>query len=308
MSKKQKVGLIGVGLMGHGMGHNILEGGFDLRVLAHRNRARVDDLVGRGAIEMPSIAALTRDADVVLCCLPSVRAITEVIGGPDGVLDHLAANAVLVDTSTSTPVLAKGFAERAAARGAGFVDAALMKGPKQAMEGTLNAIAGGSDADMAAVTPILETFAETIFHVGAVGSGCTVKLLNQAIGLGTHAVVSEAFVLAAMLGIDTDTLFRIVDSGQASSRKLQSLAQKFTAGDYGLNFATEVALKDLRLCERMAADAESRTPVLNAVSGLFALNAALGHGGEDVSTLAPLLGKLVGIDFATAAKKTDTAA
>ena len=104
------------------------------------------------------------------------------------------------------------------------------------------------------------------------------------------------------------SLFEIIDSGNASSKKLQALAQKFLDNDYDLNFATEVALKDLRLCERMSADATGHSPVLNAVSNLYALSAALGNGGEDVSTLAPFLGRLTGIDFAEiAGQKKDPA-
>ena len=303
MDKIRTVGLIGVGLMGHGMGHNLLKGGYELRVLAHRRRDRVEDLVSQGAVEKDDIATLVCGADMVLCCLPTVETITEVIGGENGVIAHIGSGAIVVDCSTSTPVLEIGFAERAAARGAGYVDAMLMKGPAQAMEGSLNVIAGGSEADIARIKPVLMTFTAQFFHVGPVGAGCTVKLLNQAIGLGTHAVVTEAFVLGAKLGVDIEVLFNIVNSGQASSEKLKSLSQKFLDHDYSLKFATATGLKDLRLCERMSVDAEGHTPVLNTVIGLFGTNAVMGNAAADVSTLAETVGKLSGIDFLDYAQK-----
>ena len=303
MSKITKVGLIGVGLMGHGMGHNILRGGYDLRLYDVNQTKGMDDLTGRGATQMPSVRALTEDSDIVLCSLPTVPVITEVIGGADGVIESVRDGTVIVDTSTSTPVLATGFAERAAAKGAGFVDAAVMKGPVQAMDGVLNVIAGGSDSDIARIKPVLDTFAEQFFHVGPVGAGCTIKLLNQAIGLGTHAVVTEAFALGAKLGVDIGVLFDIVDSGQASSEKLKILSKKFLDHDYSLKFATATGIKDLRLCERMSVDAEGHTPILNTVIGLFETNAALGNAAEDVSTLGETIGKLTGIDFPEIARK-----
>ncbi|MBL6927937.1 MAG: NAD(P)-dependent oxidoreductase [Rhodospirillales bacterium] len=303
MSKNIKVGLIGVGLMGHGMGHNILQGGFELRLFDPNKTKGMEELTGSGAMEMPSVRAVAENSDIVLCSLPTVPVIAEVIGGPDGVIESIGEGAIIVDTSTGTPVLATGFAERAAAKGAGFVDAALMKGPVQAMEGVLNVIAGGSDADVARVKPVLDTFSEQFFHVGPVGSGFTVKLLNQAIGLGTHAVVTEAFVLGAKLGVDIGVLFDIIDSGQASSEKLKILSKKFLDHDYSLKFATNTGIKDLRLCERMSVDAEGHTPILNTVIGLFETNAALGNGAEDVSTLAASVGKLTGIDFPEIAHK-----
>ncbi len=303
MSKDFKVGLIGVGLMGYGMGNNIFQAGFDLRLHDPNPTAGMKDLTGRGAKALPTVRALVEDSDIVICSLPTVPVINEVIGGPEGVVETVREGTVVVQTSTSTPALETGFAQRAAARGAGYVDAMLMKGPAQAMEGSLNIIAGGSDADVAQVKPVLMTFTDQFFHVGSVGAGCTVKLLNQAIGLGTHAVVSEAFVLGAKLGVDIETLFSIIDSGQASSEKLKILSKKFLEHDYGLKFATTTGIKDLRLCERMSVDAEGHTPILNTVIGLFETNAMMGNAAEDVSTLAGTVGTLSGIDFPGYARK-----
>lgn len=303
MGNNQTIGLIGVGLMGHGMGHNILNGGYELRLYDPNPTKGMDDLTGRGAKATTGIRAVAEESDIVLCSLPTVTAIKEAIGGPDGVVETIREGSVIVETSTSTPALSTDFAARAAAKGAGFVDAMLMKGPAQAMEGSLNVIAGGSDADVERVKPVLMTFTNEFFHVGPVGAGCTVKLLNQAIGLGTHAVVTEAFVLGAKLGVDIETLFNIIDSGQASSEKLKILSKKFLEHDYGLKFATATGIKDLRLCERMSVEAEGHTPILNTVIGLFEMNAMMGNADKDVSTLAETIGELTGIEFQNYAKK-----
>ena len=303
MSKNIKVGLIGVGLMGHGMGHNVLKSGYDLRLYDTILTEGMKELTSRGAKAMPDISSLVESCEIVLCSLPTIPVINEVFGGPGGVIDSVREGALVVDTSTSTPVLAQSFAERLEARGAGFVDAALMKGPVQAMEGSLNIIAGGAVDDVKRAKSVLDCFATTFFHVGPVGSGFTVKLLNQAIGLGTHAVVTEAFVLGAKLGVDISVLFDVIDSGQASSEKLKILSQKFLEHDYSLKFATQTGIKDLRLCERMSVEAEGHTPILNTVISLFEMNAALGNNARDVSTLAETVGKLSGIDFTTIAHK-----
>jgi 3-hydroxyisobutyrate dehydrogenase-like beta-hydroxyacid dehydrogenase len=305
MNKNKKVGLIGVGLMGHGMGHNILKNGYDLNLYDPNPTKGIADLTDRGAHAMADVRSLVEVSEIVLCSLPTVPIINDVIGGPDGVIDSIKEGALIVDTSTSTPVLARGFAERSAAKGAGFVDAALMKGPAQAMEGTLNVIAGGTDDDVARAKPVLDCFATNFYHVGIAGSGFTVKLLNQAIGLGTHAVVTEAFVLGAKLGVDIGVLFDIIDSGQASSEKLKILSKKFLEHDYSLKFATQTGIKDLRLCERMSVDAEGHTPLLNTVIGLFEMNAAMGNSEKDVSTLAETIGRVSGIDFTTIARKDE---
>lgn len=305
----ETVGLIGPGLMGYGIARNLIEAGYDVRVLAHRRREKVEDLLARGASEATSMEELVRGAGIVLCCLPTVETIEAVIGGPGGVLDQVDKGTLVIDCSTGTPAVAQAHEAQADARGADFVDAPLMKGPKQALEGTLNVIIGAEPRAYSRAEPVLRCFSAELFHVGPVGSGCTIKLLNQGIGLGTHAVVCEAFAIATKLGLDLEAFRRIVGSGQATSKKFEALGGKFSEGDYGLNFALATALKDIGLCERMARDADTYTPVLGAAHDLFALNARLEDADGDVSTMGPFLGRLAGIDFAeVASRKRDKGA
>lgn len=275
------IGLIGVGLMGHGIGRNLLEKDFGLVVLAHRRRERVDDLRSRGAREAASPRALAQAVDTVLVCVTDSPRVQAVADGADGFVAGLSAGQTVLDCTTGEPEVTDAYAARLAALGVGFADAPLARTPVEAQAGRLNAMVGADDAVFATVRPVLETFCENIFHVGGAGSGARMKLINNLITMGQAALIAEALVACKATGIVPRTFFEIMSKGGGNSGILQMLMPPYLdEGSFeGMQFSLENAAKDLRYFNRMTGNAGVSAP-LGAVVHNQLVNARL-LGFED---------------------------
>ena len=188
----ERVGFAGIGLMGRGMAKNILAAGYPLAVVAHRNRALIEELVQRGATELQSYRQLAADSDLVLICVTGTPEVESVVYEPDGLLEGAHESLIVVDCSTSEPSSSARIATALAERGASFVDAPLARTPVEAEAGRLNAMVGAAHADFARVRPVLEACCENIFHMGPPGSGHKTKLVYNFITMGYAALISEA--------------------------------------------------------------------------------------------------------------------
>src|SRR5690606_17334882 len=155
-----RIGMIGIGLMGQGIARNVLKHGFSLTVLDHPGNQPVEDLVAGGAHIARTPAAVAERAEAVILCVTGAPQVEAVLTGPDGTLETLPADAVVIDCSTSLPATSVRMAAAAAARGGHFVDAAMTRLPKHAQEGTLNLLTGGEPAVLERVRPVLESFSE----------------------------------------------------------------------------------------------------------------------------------------------------
>lgn len=292
---QEKIGFIGLGLMGHGMAKNIIEKGFPLSVVAHRKRAAVEDLVSRGAVEAASVEELARSATVILICLTGSP---EVAAAVAALQPGLARGSVVVDCSTSDPTVSLRLAAELAEIGVDFVDAPLSRTPKEAWEGTLDCMVGASDATFARVQPILATWAAKIVHIGAVGDGHKMKLLNNFLSLGYAALYSEALALSRKVGIPVAEFDKVIRGGRMDCGFYQTFmgyalegnreAHKFTLGN---------AYKDMRYVESMANASTVATPMASAVKNSFALAMATGgNGPEDyVPHLSDFIAKANGL-------------
>ena len=277
MSQKPRIGFIGLGLMGAGIAGNILAKGYPLRVMAHRNRAPVEALVAKGAVEATSPAELARGADMVLICVTSSVEVEAVISGPNGILEAARDGLIVIDITTADPASTRRLAAALAENGGVLVDAPVTRTPKEAAEGRLNAIVGAAPGMLARIRPVLETYCENIFHVGPTGSGHTVKLLNNFLSQSMHALLGEAFATADRAGVDPEKLCQVLASGGANSGAFQAVSPYYLSGDDSrIRFSIRNAEKDLRYYNRMA---ES----LGAVS-------FMGHTAQQVMTLAAGLG------------------
>ena len=198
----RRVGFIGAGLMGHGMAKNIVEKGFALTVLGHRNRPPVEDLLGRGASEAASPAALARASEVVILCLPSSAEVEHCVLSEAGILAGAHEGLIVIDATTAEPASTERVAAALAAEGVRFADAPLTRSPKDAEAGRLNTLVGADEATFAAVRPVLEAYCENIFHVGPIGSGHKLKLINNFMSQGMAALIAEAATTATKAGVD----------------------------------------------------------------------------------------------------------
>lgn len=296
----ETIGFLGLGLMGHGMAKNIVEKGFDLVVAAHRNRDPVEDLVKRGATEVATPREVGERCSIVLICVTGSPQVEAIIRGKDGLKAGLKPGSVIVDCSTADPTSTLALAEELAAADIAYADAPLSRTPKEAWEGTLDTMVGADDATFARIRPVLETWAGKIVHIGGVGDGHRMKLLNNFVSLGYAAIYAEALALASKVGISPERFDSVIRGGRMDCGFYQTFMGYTIEGNREAHkFTLANAFKDLTYLESMADAAKLMNPVGNAVKNSFALaNAGGGGGPEDyVPHLPEFVGKANGIDL-----------
>lgn len=295
MPERMTVGWIGVGLMGHGAAKNILEKGFPLTILGHRKRGPVDDLVGRGAIEASTPAALAGACDVVFLCVPSSVEVEQVVLGPGGVREGARPGSIVIDCSTSEPDSTIAIGAALAEGGVTYMDAPFTRTPREAEEGKLNVLVGGPDEALARVRPVLETFTENIFHIGGLGMGHRIKLFNNAVAMSIAAANAEAIAAAAKLGIDLNALHDVITTGGGDSRVFRSTMRWVLDGDDSFHRGSLwVGAKDMRAFLRMVAAADIPTPVIAQAAQSYTLANALGLGDKYIPVLPQVLASRFG--------------
>ncbi len=296
MGGTSRIGFIGLGMMGRGMARNLVAKGFEATVLGNRNRAPVEDLVGRGARKGRNPADVAARSDIVFLCVTGSPQVEAIVEGPVGLLAGAREGLVVVDCSTSevesTDRIRAAFAER----GTTFVDAPLARTPKEAEEGRLNVMVGADDKTFAAIRPALAAFAENIFHVGGPGAGHRTKLIYNFIAMGHAALIAEALVAGAKSGVDLENFAKVVSGGGANSGIFQLIVPKALAGDFGgLQFGLDLAKKDLRYYTHMTETLGLPSPMGEAVHQAFVQASALGYGGGFVPSLIEAQEKITGV-------------
>jgi len=292
----QRIGYIGVGLMGHGAAKNILAKGYPLTIMGHRNRAPVDDLVTRGAKEAATPAAVAAASDVLFMCLPSTVEVEHTIYGDDGVLAGAKAGLIVVDSTTADPRSTQRIGADLAKRGIRMADAPVGRTPKEAEAGKLSSFVGGDADTVRAIRPIVECYADTIIEAGALGAGHTLKLMNNFISIGTSAVIAEALATAAKLGVDLAKLNEVVSAGGGNGRMFQMMMPWVLEGDDShLKGPIRIAGKDMRYYTKLAESAPATAFIAQAVNQTYQLANIMGHGERFMPTLPGILAKLNGV-------------
>ena len=282
---KEKTGFIGVGLMGHGMARNIVEKGYPLTVIAHRNRAPVDDLVSRGATEARSMEELAKNCSMIFLCLTGSPQVAETVAA---LKPGLARGTVIVDCSTSDPTVTERLAAELAEIGVTLVDAPLSRTPKEAWEGTLDCMVGTDKATFARVEPVIATWAAKIVHIGGTGDGHRMKLLNNFISLGYAAIYSEALAMSQKVGIPVAEFDKVIRGGRMDCGFYQTFMGYALEGNREAHrFTLNNAYKDIRYVESMANAASVATPLASAIKNSFAT--AVNTGGDGPEDYVPHL-------------------
>lgn len=258
MAEQPTVGFIGLGLMGLPMARNILKGGFPL-VVHNRSRGKVDQMAAEGARAASSPAEVAAACDVVLSCLPVPADVREVYLGADGVVGGARAGQVLSDMSTIDPETHRQVAAAAAERGAEYLDAPVSGGTSGARDATLAVMVGGSAAGFERARPVFEAMGKNVYHVGAVGAGATVKLINQMMGAICSLGVVEGLVLGAKAGIDPEQLVEIVLNSSGASAALRGTAPNVLKRNFEPGFTLDLMQKDVSLAVQMARELGVRT-------------------------------------------------
>jgi 3-hydroxyisobutyrate dehydrogenase-like beta-hydroxyacid dehydrogenase len=293
-----KIGLIGAGLMGHGIGKNLVEKGHGLAVLAHRNRAPVEDLLARGAVEVRNIAELVAASEVVLLCVTGSTQVEELFHRAGGILENCRDGLVVVDTSTSEPASTLRLAEMLAEHSGELVDAPLTRTPADAELGRLNTIVGASPETFERLRPMFAAYCENVFHPGGTGSGHRLKLINNFLVTGSVALVAEAIVTAKRSGVDLAKLYEVVSAGPLANALLGNLIPKAAAGEFdGIKFQLANAQKDLRYYTHMAEDVGVASLIGETVHQLYTQASAMGFADRMVPSLIEAQAKIHGESF-----------
>lgn len=251
----ERVGMIGVGLMGHGIAKNIVQKGWALSYLRHPGNQPTDDLDRSGAQGSDTAAELTAASDILVLCVTGSPQVEDVLLGSGHVLEALRPGMVVVDCSTANPTSTVSLAAKVTEKGAHFVDAAMTRTPKEAEEGRLNLLVGGEPAVVARVKPLLSAFAENIFEAGGVGTGHQLKLLHNFVSLGTMTLIAEAVACAARGGVSMDALVECLAKGGGGGVALERLRPAIVSGDTSLlRFSIANAAKDLSYYRQLAED------------------------------------------------------
>jgi len=277
---KERIGLIGAGLMGHGIGKNIVEKGWPLVVHEPFKADSVADLVARGATAADSPAGVAAAADVVILCVTGAPQVESIVLGERGLLATMAPGSVVVDCSTSEPDLTRRIAAALAARGIDFADAPLSRTPPEAEAGKLNVLVGATPATLARIRPVIEAFSENLFHVGGVGEAHTLKLINNYVTMGMLSVMAEAWTACVKTGIDVEKWIELVTPGVMNSGLFQMVVAGAAAGEMDrMKFFVSNARKDMTYFRRLVAGEGLSTPVAEAV--LASIDDAVARGFGD---------------------------
>lgn len=282
-----RVGFIGLGRMGLPMSQHVVLAGHDLTV-HNRTRAKEAAVVELGAQAATSPLDVSRRADIVLACLPSLDATRQVFLGPDGVATNARPGMILVDHSTITPALAREISAEASSRNAYFLDAPVSGGPAGAEGAHLTIMAGGDAEAFARVQPLLEVLGTNVRHVGDVGAGSVAKLVNQLLTFVNANAAAEAMLLASSAGASPGDLLPILKTAWGQSAMVERAIDKYADRDFDAGAPLRLFEKDLGLIRDMAADAGLTLPLVEVASSRLREALSTGLAEEDlVAVLKP---------------------
>jgi hypothetical protein len=296
---KESIGFIGVGFMGQGMAECILAAGFPLTVMGHRNRQPVEELKARGAAEAATPKELAERANIIFLCVTGSPQVEQILLGENGIAAGARPGTIVVDCSTSDPVSTVALAERLAAIGIHLCDAPLGGTPAQAKLGQLSTMIGADGAVFERIKPVCEAWAQKIVHLGPVGDGHKMKLLNNFLSLGYGAIYAEALTLAQKVGISPKTFDSVISGGRMDCGFYQTFMKYVLERDRDAHKFTLVnALKDVRYLESLANSAGVPNPVGGAVKNVFATAVAGGKGEDYVPMLSDFVAAQSGLSLA----------
>ena len=260
------IGMIGIGMMGHGIASNLVKHGHTLSVLAHEGNQPIDDLLLQGVHTFSTAKELAAHSDVVILCVTGTPQVEAVLMGDDGVLKGLRSNTIVIDCSTAMPASTEKIAQAVVAQGGLFMDAPMTRTPKEAAEGRLNLLVGADAELFDLCRPILACFAENMVHVGPVGSGHRMKLLHNYVSLGSVALLAEAAACAQVGGVNAQTFVDVLAMGGGWGAALERLKPFLLNHDNtGLRFTVANALKDLTYYNDMAQHMQADHVVASAI-------------------------------------------
>ena len=285
---EKAVGFVGLGIMGAFMAGNLLEAGHEL-VVHNRTRTKAERLAQRGARVAASPREVAEGSDVIITMLPGPPQVEEVVAGDGGLLEGAREGSLIIDMSTSSPILAQELARAARSKAVGMLDAPVSGGDVGARDGTLSIMVGGEEDDFERARPLFRVMGETVVHVGGVGAGQVVKACNQIVVALVIEAIAEALVLGSKAGVDPDRVVEVLSGGLASNKVLEVKGEKFLSHEFAPGGKVEYHRKDLGIALEAGREYEVTLPVAAFVDQMFGVLEAKGRDGWDHSALLTLL-------------------
>ena len=283
---KPAIGFIGLGLMGDAMVQCLQKKGYQLHVMANRSRTNVEAAVARGAVEHSSGKAVAEASDIVMLCMDTSKSVEARMLADDGILAGLSEGKTVIDFGTSLPASTRALGEKAAAIGAGYLDAPLGRTPAHALDGALNIMGAGDIAVYERVKPVLDDLGENVFHLGPLGAGHTVKLLNNFFGMTVANAMAEAFAMADLAGVERQRVYDVMSAGPLHCGMMDFVKGYAVDGDpEQLAFAIKNARKDVGYYATMADDAGVTSLMSGAAKTALGMAVADGRGDQMVSQM-----------------------
>ncbi len=287
----QRIGFIGLGIMGQPMAGHLLEAGHPLTVF-NRTRSRTEPLASRGAAVAESPADVASRSEVIVTMVSDSPDVEFVVAGPGGILEGIRPDSVVVDMSTISPQVERRLAQQLGEKRCHLLDAPVSGGDTGARNATLAIMVGGDREIFLRVEPILRLMGKSITYCGPSGSGQLAKLCNQILVSANLLGVCEALLLAGRNGLDPRILIEAVQGGAAGSWQLSNLGPKIVDRDFAPGFMIDLIQKDLRLVAETAASSQCPLPATALVQQLFLSAQSAGQGREGTQALARVLERL----------------
>lgn len=281
----ERIGFLGLGIMGSRMATNVAKAGYPLTVWTHTEGKAQRWAEEHEATAVSTPAEVAAASDILVSMVVDGAQVERVLCEDGGVADGAKDGLLCVDMSTIAPTDTRRIAARLKQRGIGMIDAPVTGSSPRAEAGTLTIMVGGEAEQFERVKPLFETMGELIVHVGELGQGEMLKLINNSLGAANAAAVAEALLLAKATGVDLDALVAVTQSGSGASAQMQMKSGPMRAHDYSTLFKTEHLLKDVRLCLEEAQAAGVPFPAAAHARDLLAATMGRGHGADDYSAL-----------------------
>ena len=243
---ESKIGFVGLGLMGSAMVGRLQDCNYQLTVLGNKDRTGLDQALARGALEAASGVDLAKQSDVIMLCMGTSDQVEERILGEQGIISGLSSGKIIIDFGTSLPSSTKEISSKIADTGAVILDAPLGRTPHHAKDGLLNIMASGDKDAFDAVRTILENLGENVFYLGDLGTGHTIKLMNNFFGMTIANAMAEVFAVADAAGVSRETVYKVISAGPLHSSMMDFISAFGLEGDKSkLEFAIKNAFKDV---------------------------------------------------------------
>jgi 2-hydroxy-3-oxopropionate reductase len=293
---KKKLGFIGLGIMGRPMAKNLLKAGFNLVVFS-RSNGPIEELVKEKALSANSPGEVAEHSEVIITMLPDSPEVEEIILGKDGVIRGTKPGSVVIDMSSINPLVTQEIAKALKEKEVEMMDAPVSGGEIGAIQGTLAIMVGGEEKVFNDCMEIFKAVGKNIVHVGGIGAGGYVKLVNQIIVALNIATVGEAFSLGVKAGLDPQVIYQAIRGGLAGSSVLETKAPMIFGRNFKPGFKIRLHQKDLKNALSTARDLGVPLPLTSLVQQILISLMTDGRGDEDHSALATFFEKMAKVEI-----------